>query len=637
MKRLYWIVPILLILGTWLYFNYSTSDSIDAMALIPSDALYVVDSEQPIESWKTISNHTMWQDIKSHPYLEDLTEQANYLDTLLLENPILFKALGHRRLVISAHKTTRTDYDFLFVVDLKNSAKKQVALTAIREIYELSGYNVTEKKHKDHIIYQTSKGNEDPFYLTQFKQQLICSYRLSFIHKALSDKHESKLIHNPSFNNHINHFNKDGLGQVYVNFNLLDKLAMCYMDDGMDVMKDIRDMATISALNLYQNETSWHVEGVTALDSNPSFLRAALDSRPQPSRASHLLSNRTAWFLSLTFESFSEFQDALFEADNALKSSYETNTKRLETVLNISTEQDLTSWIGNEVVVAQMRKNRVLNKDDNYVALVRTSDRRHAEERLNYITEQIKSRTPAKFKQIEYRNHVIRYLDIKGFFKTFIGKTFDKIQRPYYLFLEDYVVFSNSPYTLVGLIEDYENKRSLIHDKRMPQIEPANVTVYYAPPNLHAAIAPLINGESKKEFNANKVYFDQFDHGLITLKKKGKDVSTILLLQKSTVSNEPEAIEKDYNKLYRKFAQERDINSETFVLEWIKDNQYVKRFPGSETIAIKASTKKGVLHGSYAEYDREGNILIEGKYKNGQKKGTWKYYNEDGTVRKRKF
>jgi len=38
--------------------------------------------------------------------------------------------------------------------------------------------------------------------------------------------------------------------------------------------------------------------------------------------------------------------------------------------------------------------------------------------------------------------------------------------------------------------------------------------------------------------------------------------------------------------------------------------------------------------GSYTRYDKQGNKVADGKYKNGFKIGTWTYYNPDGSVQK---
>ena len=35
-------------------------------------------------------------------------------------------------------------------------------------------------------------------------------------------------------------------------------------------------------------------------------------------------------------------------------------------------------------------------------------------------------------------------VEMKGFFRLFFGKLFDKFEKPYYTYVDDYVVFSNN-------------------------------------------------------------------------------------------------------------------------------------------------------------------------------------------------
>ena len=39
--------------------------------------------------------------------------------------------------------------------------------------------------------------------------------------------------------------------------------------------------------------------------------------------------------------------------------------------------------------------------------------------------------------------------------------------------------------------------------------------------------------------------------------------------------------------------------------------------------------KKGVLHGDWISFDREGNVRSVGHYENGKKVGTWRFYTAD--------
>jgi len=53
------------------------------------------------------------------------------------------------------------------------------------------------------------------------------------------------------------------------------------------------------------------------------------------------------------------------------------------------------------------------------------------------------------------------------------------------------------------------------------------------------------------------------------------------------------------------------------------------------TAKYEVDIKDGLKHGNYFEYHPSGELKVKGKYKNDQKDGTWKYYNEDGDLVKR--
>ena len=50
---------------------------------------------------------------------------------------------------------------------------------------------------------------------------------------------------------------------------------------------------------------------------------------------------------------------------------------------------------------------------------------------------------------------------MKGLFKVFFKKLFDKIEKPHYIYLDDYVVFSNDVPSLQYLIDAFEDKKLL--------------------------------------------------------------------------------------------------------------------------------------------------------------------------------
>ena len=48
-----------------------------------------------------------------------------------------------------------------------------------------------------------------------------------------------------------------------------------------------------------------------------------------------------------------------------------------------------------------------------------------------------------------------------------------------------------------------------------------------------------------------------------------------------------------------------------------------------EVAQMGTYNKKGVLHGDWISFDREGNVQSRGSYENGKKVGTWRFYTKD--------
>ena len=94
----------------------------------------------------------------------------------------------------------------------------------------------------------------------------------------------------------------------------------------------------------------------------------------------------------------------------------------------------------------------ISKKQTNIAAVLKVDDIDDAKENLNFILTKIKEKTPLKFKKINYKNHPIHFLDLKGFFKMIAGNLFEKMEKPYFTIIDDYVIFSNSPNTLKEII-----------------------------------------------------------------------------------------------------------------------------------------------------------------------------------------
>lgn len=646
MKRLKWIIPIALILGIWAYFQFNQSASVDSLKLVPANALYVIETDEPIANWKTFSDNDVWQSIKTHPSFIELTEEADYLDDLIADNPAIFKWFDKRSFVISAHMTTSTDYDFLFVVGLSNKAKSAVLMPSLEQLLKATGYKTTKNTFKEVDYLTGTDETGEQIHLAQIGNQLICSYSNKILLASITTATETSLIDQEHFQTVYKKVSQKGLCRLYVPYHQADALMRCYFTDGIDQVKSIGGMLEYSALDFEASEGFWTLDGYTTIDtSKKSILSALMASGQSENTVGDVLSNRVAWYVSLNYSSFNTFQSNIENllGDNASYTNYNKHRKQIENLLGVSVEKDLLSWIGPEISVAQLRKNLAYDDSENAVFSIKTNDIELAKDRLNFVAKQVKKRTPALFKQIDYRSYQIQYLGIKGFFKLLFGEKFNKITKPYYTTIGDYVVFSNSPYTLIGLIEDYENQRTLsttkYYQNYTSQSKESSLSIFVSPSNLYPVLMPMLDVTSRKSMQSSKPYFEGFESLGLNLIASGSVYKTHVFLLKTSNDHIVEQTNEDeFTKLYKLYASEYDINSAQFVLEWIEDGTYMRQFPGSKNIQIKAETTRGVLDGSYTEYYLSGEKKATGKYKMGRKKGTWKFYDESGDlIEKKKY
>ena len=155
-----------------------------------------------------------------------------------------------------------------------------------------------------------------------------------------------------------------------------------------------------------------------------------------------------------------ELENALSVHDKQLYDSYQSSRKKIESLFGISLEENFLSWMSGEFAITQSEPG-LLGHDPELILAIRAKSIKDARKNMEFIEKKIKRRTPVKIKSVTYKDFEINYVEMKGFFRLFFGKLFDKFEKPYYTYVDDYVVFSNKAASLLSFVEDYEQKNLL--------------------------------------------------------------------------------------------------------------------------------------------------------------------------------
>lgn len=189
---------------------------------------------------------------------------------------------------------------------------------------------------------------------------------------------------------------------MYINYKYLNDFMQCYSDQSNPMISDLSKTMYYSGLKLEIGDDFAGLEGYTSInDSLESYLQALMLSGKGDIKAHEILPARTAIYHSLGFESGVEFYKNLvrvLQNDERTWNEFEANKNKIERLLKINLERDMLSWVGDEVAYVENEPSKYTEHLDDIMVVMKANSINYAKERLDFIADQVKKRSPAKFK-----------------------------------------------------------------------------------------------------------------------------------------------------------------------------------------------------------------------------------------------
>src|SRR5690606_209576 len=171
-------------------FLLSPKTNLQSIYLIPKDAVFIVESEQPVESWKKVSESDAWHHLRKNDYFSELTENIQKVDTIFNNNHKLFEFFDGRSLFISVHMISPKDYGIFYVLDLKRIAKLQLLKTYLNTLLN-DDYVMSKRTYHNHEILEVhDRESKETMYLAFIKNQLVASYTHTLVEASIDQYQE---------------------------------------------------------------------------------------------------------------------------------------------------------------------------------------------------------------------------------------------------------------------------------------------------------------------------------------------------------------------------------------------------------------------------------------------------------------
>jgi len=659
MKRILLIILSILTISIGFFsykYYFTNTKNLNSIHLIPRDAIYFVASDTPIQNWKTIRDSDIWKHLQTNSYFATLTTSVNTLDSILNDNEKFFDLLGSKKVMVSAHPISKRKYDFLFIVDLKKTAKflqfKRFLKTLIGD-----NFSISERIYKDiEILEIFDKKTRDTLYLSVIDNNLVASYTHTLVEAAISQINESTIGRDLKFIAINKQLDNDDLLRVFVQYNYVDEFVEILTNSTTNKwLNDLSKSLVFSGFDIalkannkiiakgYTNTNEHHISYLQAFENAGLGTQSCAEVSP----------HRTSMYLSLGFDNFTTFYNNYKSIqDKNLKQFGEVdkNTKKIESLLDIDIQKNFIDWIDDEVALLKLEPISQNEKMD-FAVVLKAKRTALATKNLRFILKQIKKKTPVKFKQIKYKGYPINFMSIKGFFKVFLGGYFKDLEKPYFTIIDDFVVFSNHPNTLKYIITNYIEKNTLSKATNYKEFKSSfdnksNLFIYINTPMIYSSILNHVGTSTQKQLIKNKAYFTSFTQlGIQLYPKKDLFKSSFIIQyqdQESILYSEEFKL-PTVGPLLKKDTSSDSSNAPLFVTTSDREiieitpinppdlnaKRYTEKYSNGQ-LKIVAKMKDGVLHGRYREYYNNGETKIKGYFKKGKRSGRWKKYDKKG-------
>jgi len=634
-KKIILTIIILAFIGAaivFIYIYFKETKKKDPFSIIPSNAVFLIETTNLTKGWNTLSESKVWKHMMKNEFYKDINESASTLDSLIKDNKTMNSIFKDRKLLISAHMISAKNYDFIFVIDLQKASKITFIVDYIKNsLLEYFDYTMNKTEFMDNeIIELTDIKAKDTLYLSFIDNLMVCSYTRSLLEMSIREKEIEFFVKNHNFKKIVAKLSQKDLFKFYVNYSFINGFVKYYVDDMNEMAASIGNSLFYTALNFNIVNEQLLFDGYTSVnDSLSSYLKALSMVEPGESRISDILSDNTAIMISMCFENFNDFFTGLkeeFSKQDSSAESYQKKIDKVQKLLKIDLQRDFFDWIGNEICYARLRPLDGNAKEDDILVGIHAKNMDDARIGLNNITSQIRKRSIIlKFKSVDYQGYEINYLDIKGFFRLFLGKLFGKLEKPYFTYINDYVVFSNSPSILMDVIDDFKNEKTLSKNSDFSSFKSnfsstTNASVFVQMPKLYSYLYFFSKNEKQKSVQKNKDLILSFTRIGFQMKSDGNNMFKTKLIadfdENALLDDELEKFEtaaEDISNLEIAALGFRIISDhELFSTDGDK-----KVMNDQDQIIYEGTISNGKPDGKWKTYSENGNVISEVNYKQG--------------------
>lgn len=449
--------------GYYWYTQQTPSVVSEPVEAIPKDAILVFRYPDIRSFWDTFEEQDYYESVFSIKELNRYFRRNLLLDSIIRYDPELKTLLGNSEIWSSYHLS---DTDSLSVLYAFQPERNDIQLLSkLNNAFKGSGIVSSIKfGERDGIKLVVS----DPFfsmYITLANGLVLAAGSESLLNQSLKQLgNETGLLDNEAFANASSAAGKNVEVNVFVNYQSLPKYLKRMLKPTTLYTEDVvSQFASWSEVDLSMKPNGLTLNGFTyTTDSLQQFLDLFLDQKPRSIDFPNYIPSNTASFIFYGIDdliSFTADYRNLLSSQGRLE-SLEATLDSVNKLHQIDIEQNILAWMGTSYGVCITEPKSASFAEQTYwVFEARSSEL--ANKLLYDLGETLAKETGSAPFVGGFNGVKIGQLKLQGILSELFGDGYDDFSNPYFMVLEDFVVFASTERSLVEYLQYIQADRTL--------------------------------------------------------------------------------------------------------------------------------------------------------------------------------
>lgn len=528
------------------YYGFIGGKAINA---IPADAAFFIEADVSSGIIDNLIKTSFWKDLVPDKFFKNINSNLFSFDSLYHDDDNLNELLKKEKLIISAHEIKSNEFDLLFLINFPVNDQKNFADMVIRKLSGVVAEPQT-RSYEDVDINELELQNGGSFTYAVSKNIFIGSFTSFLVEDAIR---QQRVVAKPfgndkAFSEIYEKSSSKKLNRIFINYkNLYKWLSVFKNPNKLTGFSRLSNFASWTVMNLELNDKSMWLEGNTLAKDSSLFVAYLATQQPIEPGIFKILSRKTASFTwiglsdkELFFNSYKKYID---KSENALSNKSMLN--------NIKAEYKFSPWdtfygiAGNEFALL-ITEPAGVNYDNSSYFILKTNHVSNTKKTLQSLSILVDKKQNKSTMLEKYNNFFIGLIRLEGMIPALYGNTFSRVNKMYYTFMGNYVVFANQASSLRKLIDDYVDENLISKDNTFRSVSvklpmKLNYLLYSRIPSSRYLIKSVLSDEWNHRIDSSKNYFNKWSAFAFSVSGGNKNLSSTAILQYDAIKVANEA------------------------------------------------------------------------------------------------